>query len=214
MVYQIGTSDEAARDAAYRVGDTEALVQALSGQILVRFLSEHQLLELLGESRETLSAEFRSRLQTQLDRFNAGIEVLTVSIEAIHPPPGAATAYHDVQAAEIRATTHIAQARGNAARLNEQAQQAAAQARNEAQASAAERVAQAKTTDVLFAGDRHSYANGGVAFLMERWFDVLKKISDRPELLLIDHRLKGQASPTLDLRAPSAPPFDRTMLRE
>ena len=214
VVYQTGTSDEAARDAAYRVGDTEALVQSLSGQILVRFLSEHQLLELLGESRETLSAEFRARLQKQLDQFNAGVEVLTVSMEAIHPPPGAATAYHNVQAAEIRASTDVAQARGNAAQLNERAQQAAAQARNEAQAAAVERVAQAKTTAALFDGERQAYAKDGQAFLMERWFDALKKIADQPELLLIDYRLKGQASPTLDLRSPSAPPIDRTLMRE
>ena len=39
VVYQVGTSDEEARNAAYRLGDPEAFIQALSGQILVRYLS-------------------------------------------------------------------------------------------------------------------------------------------------------------------------------
>jgi regulator of protease activity HflC (stomatin/prohibitin superfamily) len=214
VVYQVGTSDEAARNAAYRVGDAEAFIQALSGQILVRYLSHHQLLELLGENRENLSTDFRSLLQKQLDHFDTGVEVLAISIEAIHPPPGAASAYHDVQAAQIRSSTHVAQSRGNAARSDEQAQQFAATQRNEAAAAAAERTSQAQIAATLFGGDQKAYANDGVAFLMERWFDDLKKTLQEPDVLLIDHRLKGQASPTLDMRSMSPAPFDRSMMRE
>ena len=214
VIYQTGRTDEAARNAAYRIVDAEALIQALSGQILVRYLSQHQLLELLGESRESLSADFQTKLQAELDKFAAGVEILTISIEAIHPPPGAASAYHDVQAAEIRAGTHVAESRGNAARSQEQAQQSAVGVRNEATAAAAERVNQASTASVLFGGDRQAYAKDGEAFLLERWFDDLTKAFKNGEFLIIDHRLKGQESPTLDMRSLSAAPYDPNMQRE
>src|SRR4029077_15842389 len=91
VIYQIGLSDEAARNAAYRVDNPDELIQALSGQILVRYLSQNTLLNLLGQSRETFSTEFQAALQKQLDGFSAGIEVLAISVEAIHPPPEAAS---------------------------------------------------------------------------------------------------------------------------
>jgi regulator of protease activity HflC (stomatin/prohibitin superfamily) len=214
VVYQIGNSDEAARDAAYRVADAEAFIQALSGQILVRYLSQHQLLELLGESREGLSADFQARLQQELDKFATGVEILTISIEAIHPPPGAANAYHDVQAAQIRAGTHVAESHGSAVRSQEQSQQLALGERNKAAAVAAELVGQAQTASVLFDGDRRAYAKDSEAFLLERWLDSLTKALGKSDVLIMDHRLKGQEAPTLDMRGLTAPPYDRLNQRE
>jgi regulator of protease activity HflC (stomatin/prohibitin superfamily) len=193
-------SDESARNAAYRVTDAESVIQALAGQILVRYLSQHQLLELLGESRETLSAQFQAQLQQQLDRFSTGVEVLAISIEAIHPPPGAARAYHDVQAAEVRAGTHVAESRGSAVRSQQAAAQQAVSARNDATAAAAERVDEAHTASVLSEGDRRAYAKDGAAFLLERWFDDLVKALTKPKVVIVDHRLKDSEVPTLDLR--------------
>ncbi|HVT34223.1 MAG TPA: SPFH domain-containing protein [Nevskiaceae bacterium] len=204
VLYQIGLSDEAARNALYRVTNVEDVIQALSGQILVRYLAQHQLLELLGESRETLSADFRTRLQQELDLFHSGVDVLAISIEAIHPPPGAASAYHDVQAAEIRAGTHVAGSLGNAARTQQGSQTLATRARNDAKAAAVERVDQARITSTLFGGDLQSYVKDGDAFLLERWLDNLAAGLAKTKVVIIDHRLKDSEVPTVDLRTPLA----------
>jgi regulator of protease activity HflC (stomatin/prohibitin superfamily) len=200
VVYQIGVSDDAARNSAYRVADPEEFIQALSGQILVRYLSQNTLLNLLGQSRESFSSEFQTALQQQLDKFSTGIEVLSISIEAIHPPPQAASAYHDVQAAEIRAATHVAQSRGDAARSQKLAELEGKGYRNDALAAAAELVGQAKTASILFGGDRQAYAKNGNVFLLERWFDNLSKALAKSEYIVVDHRLNGQDIPTLDMR--------------
>ena len=200
VVYQIGVSDDAARNSAYRVADPEEFIQALSGQILVRYLSQNTLLSLLGQSRESFSREFQTALQQQLDKFSTGIEVLAISIEAIHPPPQAASAYHDVQAAEIRAATRVAESRGDAARSQKVAELEGKGYRNDATAAAAELVGQAKTASVLFGGDRQAYSKNGNVFLLERWFDNLTKALEKSEYVVVDHRLNGQDIPTLDMR--------------
>jgi regulator of protease activity HflC (stomatin/prohibitin superfamily) len=210
VVYQVGLSDDAARDAAYRVTDPQELIQALSGQILVRYLAQNQLLDLLGKSRETFAAEFQTALQKQLDSFSAGIDVLQISIEAIHPPPEAAAAYHDVQAAEIRAVTHVAESRGDAARTQKFAKLQANGYQNSAIGGAAEAVGTAQTASVLFGGDRKAFAKSGNAFLLERWFDNLNKALEKSEYVVIDHRLNGQDVPTLDLRNLAAVPPNET----
>ncbi len=205
VVYQVGVTDEAARNAAYRVTDPEGLIQALSGQILVRYLSQNTLLNLLGQSREDFARQFQTALQTQLDRFSTGLQVLAVSIEAIHPPPDAAAAYHDVQAAEIRAGIHVAESRGDAARALKFAQMEATTDVNEATASASELAGQAQTASMLFGGDRQAYAKNGNVFLLERWFGNLNTALAKSEFIVIDHRLSGQEVPTLDLRNLAAP---------
>ena len=169
VIYRVGLTEQAARDAAYRVSNIDELIQAISGQLLVRYFSHNTLLDLLGRSRESFTHEFQSALQGQLDHFGTGVEAIGVSVEAIHPPPGAASSYHGVQAAEIRANTQISVRRGDATRSLMVAQQSATEDRNAAVASEAERVDQAQADSVLFTGDRQAYAQDGYPFLLERW---------------------------------------------
>ena len=205
VIYRVGLSDEAARNAAYRVTDIDELIQALSGQILVRYFTSNTLLDLLGKSRETFTRQFQTALQQQLDRFSTGVEAVGISVEAIHPPPGAATAYHDVQAAEIRANTRISVRRGEASRSMKTSQQAAGKDRDTAAAAAAELVGLAKSQSVLFAGDRQAYAQDGYPFLLERWLDNLTQGLGQSAFVLIDHRLSGPNMPAVDLRDLRAP---------
>jgi len=201
VMYRVGLSEEAARAAAYRVTGIDDLIQALSGQLLVRYFTHNTLLDLLGQSRESFTKQFQAALQEQLDRFGTGVEAIGVSVEAIHPPPGAANAYHDVQASEIIATTQISLRRGESSRTLKSAQRLAGADRNEAVSAAAERVADAQSQSVLFASDRQAYAQDGYPFLLERWLDDVAKGLAGSRLVLIDHRLAPQNIPALDLRA-------------
>jgi regulator of protease activity HflC (stomatin/prohibitin superfamily) len=200
VIYRVGLSEQAARSAAYRVSNIDELIQAICGQLLVRYFSHNTLLDLLGSSRESFTHEFQSSLQGQLDHFGTGVEAIGVSVEAIHPPPGAASSYHGVQAAEIRANTQISVRRGDATRSLMVAQQSATEDRNVAVASEAERVDQAQADSVLFSGDRQAYAQDGYAFLLERWLTNLTAALGQSRLVLLDYRLNPQSMPGLDLR--------------
>jgi regulator of protease activity HflC (stomatin/prohibitin superfamily) len=200
VIYRVGLADAAARDAAYRVTDIDELIQALSGQILVRYFSNNTLLDLLGRSRETFTRQFQTTLQAQLDRLATGVEAIGVSVEAIHPPPGAANAYHDVQAAEIRANTRISVERGEASRSLGSAARVAGQDRDKAAAEAAELLGQAQSESIVFVGDQQAYAQAGYPFLLERWLDNLTRALRQSGFVVIDHRLSGAGMPALDLR--------------
>jgi regulator of protease activity HflC (stomatin/prohibitin superfamily) len=200
VVYRIGLSDAAALDFAYRVADPEVFIRAVAGQLLVQHFSHHTLLDVLGESRETFANEFRTALQIQLDRMSSGIEVIAVVIEAIHPPPGAAAAYHSVQAAEIFAHVEIALQRASAIHAAKTAEQAATEERNTAIAVATELRDRANGESVLFDADREAWQRDNQAFLLERRFERLVSGLAKSELIVIDHRLNGKNAPTIDLR--------------
>jgi regulator of protease activity HflC (stomatin/prohibitin superfamily) len=200
VVYRVGSSDDAAIDAAYRIDNPEALIRGVAGRLLVGYFARYTLLDVLGQSREIFTGQFHAALQDELDRLSTGIEAIAVIVEAIHPPPGAAQAYHGVQAAEILANAETALKRGEAVRRIKTAEQAALQVRDQALATAAELVDQAQSEDTIFEADRQGYRRDGQAFLLERRFDGLSKGLANSELLIIDRRLNGQDAPTIDLR--------------
>jgi regulator of protease activity HflC (stomatin/prohibitin superfamily) len=200
VVYRIGLSDTAAKDAAYSVASPEALIQAATGELLVRYFARYTLNDVLGQSREAFANEFRTALQTEMDRMSTGIEAIAVVVEAIHPPPGAASAYHNVQAAEILAKSRISFERADAVRKEKSAEQTALVERNQANAAAAELVDGAKSESVLFEADQQSYAQDGRVVLFERWLDRLSNSLGSSQFIVLDHRLTGATGPVLDLR--------------
>jgi regulator of protease activity HflC (stomatin/prohibitin superfamily) len=206
LIYRVGLSDAAALAAAYRVDDPERLVRAAAGQLLARYFASHTLLGVLVADRESFATEFRATLQRELDRLSSGLDVVAVLVEAIHPPPGAANAYHNVQAAEINAKVSIADEQGAAAKRAAEAAQESTLARNEATALAAETIGKAQAEGTLFGADDRSYAAGGKAFLLERWLDRARAALSRAQLVVLDHRLGGAEAATIDLRdfAPAA----------
>jgi regulator of protease activity HflC (stomatin/prohibitin superfamily) len=201
VVYRTGLSDAAARQAAYAVADPEALIRAIAGQLLVRYFARYTLLDVLVQSRERFATDFRNELQSELQKLSTGIDVIAVIVEAIHPPPGAANAYHNVQAAEILAHSEIALRQAEAIKEMERAQQSATEDHNNALAAASERGNQAYAESVLFEGDRQAYQQDGRAFLLERWLGHLSGALRKSGLVLIDHRLNGVTAPTVDLRS-------------
>jgi regulator of protease activity HflC (stomatin/prohibitin superfamily) len=201
VVYRVGLSDADAMNSAYRVADPETLIKASTGQLLVRYFARYTLPDVLGQSRDAFTKDFRSALQDQLDGLSSGIEAIAVVVEAIHPPAGAASAYHNVQAAEILANSQIAVQRASAIHSIKSAQQGAMEDRNKATAAAAELVTRARSEGILFDADREGRQRDGEAFLFERRSERLASGLAKSETIVVDHRLKGQNGPVLDLRS-------------
>ena len=205
VIYRVGLSDQAVRDVAYHTANPDDLIQAMAGQLITGYFAQHQLLDVIGSSRAAFTDNFRTDLQAKLDKVSSGIEIMTVSIEAVHPPAAAAAAFQYVQAAGIYADTAVSTAKGTATRALSAAQMQANSTHNSSVATAAELVAQAKTDATLFDAERKAYASAGTSFLLERWLDNLNQDMDKTSsVVVVDHRLQVAVVPTLDLRAPGA----------
>jgi regulator of protease activity HflC (stomatin/prohibitin superfamily) len=200
ILYRVGLTDADALRAAYTNADPEAFVRASAGRIVAGFFADRTLDEVLGGNREAMADTLRNRLQSALDDAGSGLQAVAVVIEAIHPPAGAADAYHNVRAAEIAASASVAVERGAAATIHAQSlQYAFAQSAN-AQAAAEETVAGARTASLRFAADRDAARAGGRSFLLERYFGALGASLGHAPKTIIDHRLNWPEAPVLDLR--------------
>ncbi|MEM5387940.1 protease modulator HflK [Paraburkholderia phymatum] len=199
--YRVGLTDVAARAALYRAVDPAGTVRSVANREVVHYLASHTLQSLL-ETRQTAMADsVRYAVQTQLDRLNSGIEVVAVVIESVHPPAGAAAAWHGVQAAQIRAQASVAQARGFAASMLGDAQQRAIGSVAQASARASDTVSSARVQQIDFDADMVAYRLGGPAFPFEYYLSRLQKGLQNARITVIDDRLIEGTHATLDLRS-------------
>jgi regulator of protease activity HflC (stomatin/prohibitin superfamily) len=208
LITRIGLSDAAALQAAYGVADPDALVRATAGRLLAKYFASRTLAGVLGEDRRTFTDAVRVALQQDLDNLSTGVEIVAVVVEAIHPPPATADAWHNIESAEIRARVAVADENGAAAKTISVARTTAEIAAYGATATAAEIAAKAAADHTLFTADRAASAAEPEAFRLERWLARLRTALPRAQVLVLDHRLAGTEAPTLDLRdlAPTTPP--------
>jgi regulator of protease activity HflC (stomatin/prohibitin superfamily) len=200
VLYRIGLSDSAALQSVYAVANPESLIKEDAGRLVLRFFNARTLDAVIGARRENVADALRDQLAADIAADHAGIDIVSVLIEEIHPPAGAAAAYHGVQAAEINATASIFDEQAKAELTAGAAQQQAYQSTTAADAKAAEITRAADAAAYRFNADRRAYADGGKAFLLERYFGNLDTALSKTPVTILDHRLNSAEDPILDLR--------------
>ena len=208
ILYRVGLSDAAAYDAVYRVEAPDGLIRAAAGRMLARYFARYTMTDVLGQNREVFIRGFQKELQSRLDVLSSGVDILGVVIEAIHPPPAAATAYQNVQASEIQSQIRVSDAKASAVAAINVAQADATDMKDVAAAAAEELVDQAEVDTALFAADVTANRQYGAAFLFERRLTSVKNaLQTRTPLTIIDSRIEPGQMPTLDYRANGSAPF-------
>jgi regulator of protease activity HflC (stomatin/prohibitin superfamily) len=205
VLYRVGLSDSAALHSVYTVADPESLIKEDASRLVLRYFNSRTLEAVIGARRENVAGSLRSELQAEAAIRGAGIDIVSVLIEEIHPPAGAASAYHAVQAAEINASASIADERGKAKRTAETAQQEAHQRTDAADAHAIELTDAAEADAYRFSADHRAYLDGKQSFLLERSFSKLEAALARSQLTLVDHRLSPDRGEIIDLRSFGVP---------
>ena len=205
FVYRIGLTDQAALAATYNHADVPTLIRSTASRILVHDFASRTLDGLLGEDRLSLAQDIGQAVQADLHALDSGVEILATVVEAIHPPAGAANAYHGVQAAQIAARALISRERGAAMEQANEAQLQASLAHDQASATAYEINATARAVDLRFVAERKAYAAAGQAFVLEQYLAQLVQGLANAKVLVLDHRLGGSTAPTIDLRSFTLP---------
>jgi regulator of protease activity HflC (stomatin/prohibitin superfamily) len=200
VFWRVGTGQDQAIAAAYHLADPETIVASSVRRLVVAMLASRTVPQMVGADRQRFAADLRDALQADLDQRASGLEITAVAVDAIHPPTGAAAAYHGVQAAEIIANTDISAATSAALRDKGKADSRAQELRDDGAATAADLVAKANADANRFAADLAAYQHARDALRLERWLDVLGRALHNADLTIIDHRLPAGTPALLDLR--------------
>ncbi len=206
LIWRVGMYDADALNSLYRTDSLPITIQRIARQVLTQYFAHQQLDMLLNEQRSTMANELNQQIQQRLSQLHIGVELLSTRIESIHPPAGAANAYHAVQAAQIKANAQIARERGYAAVVGNQSQQKATTAIDAASATANELQARANNALTRYSAEHDAWAINPEAFINERRYQIMSLALSHTPLLIIDSKVAGQHPPMLDLRqfSPSA----------
>ena len=132
----------------FNIADPEETIRAVSEAAMRDIIARSELSPILNRDRGTIASDLRAAVQTTLDQYSAGIQVIRVNLRRAQPPADVAAAFRAVQDAQQErdrlekeadgyANRVTAGARGEAARLVEEAEAFRAQAINSAEGEAA-----------------------------------------------------------------------------
>lgn len=200
LIWRVGPTNADVLRYAYTTSDPQRRMVAIAGRTLEVAFASETLTSVLGENRAALAAGLKRTIQAGIDQAGLGITLVAVVIEAMHPPTGAASAFHAVQAAEITARTSIAAEQGNALAARAQAQTNALETVASATSTAGEVRAAAVVALTGFRADQQAARAGGATFAFERYLSNLTAAGGRMSLTVLDHRIAAAQAPTIDLR--------------
>jgi regulator of protease activity HflC (stomatin/prohibitin superfamily) len=200
VLYRVGLSKDDALQSIYTVADPEALIREDASRLVLRYFTSRTLDQVLYAQRDDVAGQLRDELSRDIAGYRTGADIVSVLIEEIHPPAGAAEAYHAVQAAQINSEASISDEIGRAKRSAGVAQQEAHELLTVANAQATETRDTADATAYRFSMDRRAYAQSGRSFLLERLYASLTTALRGRPLTLMDHRLSASDGPMIDMR--------------
>jgi len=132
----------------FNLRDPETTIRAVSEAAMREVIAASQLAPILNRDRGLIADTVMELIQTTLDSYDSGVNIVRLNLDRADPPPEVIDAFRDVQAAEqdrdqlerradAYANQVLAGARGEAAQILEQAEGYRAQVVNEAQGEAA-----------------------------------------------------------------------------
>jgi regulator of protease activity HflC (stomatin/prohibitin superfamily) len=171
------------------------------------FEGEKNLLVGTGEELLTVNVPiyFRiadpvSRLQSEVDALQLGLEIVFVGLKDIHPPVAVASAYQDVISAEEQKEADIYLGRQYAADQVPRAQEEATRLLTSARAAATAKVAAATGEAARFTSLAAAHRENPAVFRQRLKYETLETVLPRPEKIILDRRFSASQGVTLDLR--------------
>ena len=131
----------------FNLRDGQQTVRAVSEASMREVIARSELAPILNRDRELIAQQVQDLIQTTLDTYDSGINVVRLNLDRADPPSEVIDAFREVQAAEQErdrlerqadayANRVLAGARGESAQLLEQAEAYRAQVVNEAEGEA------------------------------------------------------------------------------
>ena len=135
------------REFLFNLADPRKTIQAVSESAMREVIGRSELSPILNRDRALISSEVGALIQTTLDSYDSGVNIVRLNFDKADPPTEVIDAFRDVQAAEQERDTlekqadayankALAQARGEAAQLLEEAEGYKAKVVNEASGEA------------------------------------------------------------------------------
>jgi len=200
----------------YKIGDpVKYLFNVAAPTALVRNAAEAAMREVIGNSlidsaitdgKLKIQSEATQLLQEILDRYGAGIKIIAVQLQDVHPPHEVIDAFKDVASAREDKSRIINEAEAYRNEILPKARGQAAAMRNQAEAYSATRVQNAEGEAARFDALRQEYEKAPKVTRQRLYYETAEDIlSKSGEKVLMDGAAAGRVLPYLPLPGLASP---------
>ena len=183
----------------FKIKDPVETLHAMSEAVMRRVVGDRSVTEVLTVGRIEIAKEVESGLQTLLDQFESGIQIVTVKLQDVNPPEPVRPAFNEVNRAKQDKEKMINEAWEDYNKRIPKAQGEAEQRIAEAEGYALERVNRALGDASLFRQVYTEYRHApGVTrrrLYLEAMSEILPKLKD---IYIVDEKQKS-ILPLLDM---------------
>lgn len=128
----------------FHVRDISATIRDVSMSVMRRVVGDELVGEVLTTRRASIALEVRELMQETLNKYDAGVRIVTVELQSVTPPDPVRPAFNDVNAARQEQESAINRAEREYNRIIPEARGRAEQTIAEAEAYALDRVNKAR----------------------------------------------------------------------
>ncbi|WP_371155321.1 FtsH protease activity modulator HflK [Jannaschia sp. 2305UL9-9] len=175
----------------FNLRDPDATIRAVAESAMREIVARSQLAPILNRDRGIIADELLELIQSTLDSYDAGVNILRVNFDRADPPQEVIDAFRNVQAAEQQrdrlqseadayANRVLAGARGEAAQLLEEAEGYRAQVVNEAEGEASR-----------FSAVLTEYANAPEVTRKRLYLETMEQVLGDVDKIIVDNGLGG-----------------------
>ncbi len=133
-----------AKSWLFHVQDPEETIRDTGEAVMRSVIGDHTVTELLTRQREQIAQQVEDELQTLLDKYGTGVQVVTVELQNAVPPRPVQAAFNEVNAAQQERSQLLNEAQREYNKAIAQARGDALRAVSEAEGYAVDRVNRAK----------------------------------------------------------------------
>lgn len=171
----------------FNLADPTTTVRAVAESAMRDIIARRELAPILNQDRGAIAAELRQAVQTVLESYNAGINIIRVNFDTADPPREVIDSFREVQAARQERDRLERQADAYANRVLAAARGEAAQVLEQAEAYRAEVVNNAEGEASRFLAVWQEYRNAPEVTRRRMYLETMERVLGGMNLTILDN---------------------------
>jgi membrane protease subunit HflK len=197
--YKVKTDTGGVTDFLFNVRDPEQTLRASAEAAMREVIGRNDIDNALTEGKERIQDDAQSVLQAILDRYAAGLEVVTVKLQDVDPPDQVSDAFKDVISAQQDKERLINESLGYANDVVPKARGEAAQLLNQAEGYREAKVRDASGVAQRFVALQGAYAQAKDVTRLRLYLETMEEVLPHMNKIVLDDTAGKEVVPYLPL---------------
>jgi membrane protease subunit HflK len=176
----------------FNLRDAQLTIRAVSESAMREIIAQSDLAPILNRDRGVIAANLQDLIQSTLDSYDSGVNIVRVNFDKADPPQQVIDAFRDVQAAEQERDQTQKEADAYANAVLAGARGEAAQVLEEAEGYRAEVVNQAEGEASRFTAVLEEYRKAPEVTRKRLYLETMEEVLGRVDKVIIDEQQSGQ----------------------